>query len=134
MVRAVLRRVLVSLALMLAGGLLPAGAAERTPQPAIEKATAGTQCVEPADVMRRDHMRMLKHQRDETVRGGVRGARHSLKDCVDCHASAKTGSVVKAETDFCSSCHRYAAVHIDCFECHTGTARARTGAVAGVKP
>jgi predicted CXXCH cytochrome family protein len=91
----------------------------RTPLPVIEPATAGTQCVEPADVMRRNHMRFLEHQRDETVHGGVRGAKHSLKGCIDCHASAKTASVAKAETNFCVSCHSYAAVRIDCFECHT---------------
>ena len=37
----------------------------------MDAARAGTQCVEPADVMRRRHMDFLKHQRDETVLGGV---------------------------------------------------------------
>lgn len=69
--------------------------------------------------MRRQHMEFLKHQRDDTVRGGIRGAKYSLKACVDCHASQKTASVTKAETNFCVSCHTYAAVKIDCFECHT---------------
>jgi hypothetical protein len=55
--------------------------------------------------MRRDHMRFLEHQRDATVHGGIRGARHSLKGCIDCHASARTGSVAQAPTDFCVSCH-----------------------------
>jgi hypothetical protein len=85
----------------------------------IEPARAGTQCVEPPDVMRRNHMDFLKHQRDDTVRGGVRGAKHSLKGCIDCHASAATRSVAQAPGDFCVSCHSYAAVKIDCFECHT---------------
>ena len=98
-----------------------AGAADeggRTPKPAIVKATPGTQCVEPPEVMRRQHMNFLKHQRDDTVHGGIRGAKHSLKGCVECHASGETGSVAKAPGDFCSSCHQYAAVKIDCFECH----------------
>ena len=43
--------------------------------------------------MRRNHMELLKHQRDDTVRSGIRGAKYSLKDCVGCHAGAKTGSV-----------------------------------------
>ena len=43
----------------------------------------------PPEVMRRTHMEMLKHQRDETVHGGVRGARASLVGCVDCHASGQ---------------------------------------------
>ena len=69
--------------------------------------------------MRRSHMDFLKHQRDNTVHGGIRGAKFSLKGCIDCHASRKTGSVAKAETNFCVSCHSYTAVKIDCFECHT---------------
>ena len=91
----------------------------RTPKPVIEAAVAGTQCVEPPAVMRRMHMEFLKHQRDDTVRGGIRGAKFSLKGCIECHASQQTGSVNGAPTNFCVSCHSYAAVKIDCFECHS---------------
>ncbi len=106
--------------LVLAGSLHAAAAGEgRTPQPVVEKATAGTQCVADPALMRRSHMDFLKHQRDDTVHGGIRGAKYSLKGCIDCHASRQTGSVAKAETNFCVSCHSYAAVKIDCFECHT---------------
>lgn len=101
------------------------------PLPAVPKAKPGTQCVEdPAD-MRRHHMEYLKHQRDATVHGGIRGAKHSLKDCVACHATTSSGSVSAQAGDFCQACHQYAAVKIDCFECHTGkpgTAVARSGA------
>ena len=90
----------------------------RTPKPVIETARAGTQCIADPATMRRDHPAMLEHQRDQTVRGGVRGAKASLKACIDCHASPVTASVAKAETNFCVSCHAYAAVRIDCFECH----------------
>ncbi|MDP1900585.1 MAG: hypothetical protein Q8K96_09045 [Rubrivivax sp.] len=69
-------------------------------------------------------MDLLRHQRDDTVQGGIRGAKHSLKDCIDCHASRTTLSVAKAETNFCISCHSYAAVKIDCFECHSSQPRA----------
>jgi predicted CXXCH cytochrome family protein len=93
--------------------------ATRTPQPAIEKAKAGTQCVAEPAVMRREHPQMLKHQRDDTVHGGIRGAKASLKACIDCHASTTTGSVAAAESNFCVSCHVYTAVRIDCFECHS---------------
>jgi len=96
----------------------------RTPKPVVEAAKAGTQCVAPPEVMRREHMNFLKHQRDDTVHGGIRGARHSLKGCIDCHASRQTASVAAAPGDFCVSCHRYAAVTIDCFECHSGSAKA----------
>ncbi|MBA4177680.1 MAG: Hdr-like menaquinol oxidoreductase cytochrome c subunit [Leptothrix sp. (in: Bacteria)] len=95
----------------------------RTPKPVVEAATAGTQCVAPPEVMRRDHMDFLKHQRDDTVHGGIRGAKFSLKACIDCHANQKTQSVAKDESNFCVSCHSYAAVKIDCFECHTAKAR-----------
>ena len=81
--------------------------------------------------MRRSHMDLLKHQRDDTVHGGIRGAKFSLKGCIDCHASQQTGSVARAETNFCVSCHSYAAVKIDCFECHTGKAGAAVGAAGG---
>ena len=106
---------LVALAATAAGAADDGG---RTPKPVIAKARAGTQCVEPPEVMRRMHMSFLKHQRDDTVHGGIRGAKHSLQRCVECHASEQTGSVAKAPGDFCSSCHQYAAVKIDCFECH----------------
>jgi predicted CXXCH cytochrome family protein len=111
--------------LLLACGVAAAGGeGGRTPQPVIERAAAGTQCVADPATMRRNHMDLLRHQRDDTVRGGVRGQKFSLKDCIDCHASQKTGSVVAAGTNFCVSCHSYAAVSIDCFECHTGKPRA----------
>ena len=89
----------------------------RVPKPVIEAARGG-QCVEPSDVMRRNHMEYLKHQRDDTMRGGVRGAKYSLKACIECHASQQTNSVTAAPTNFCISCHSYAAVKVDCFECH----------------
>jgi hypothetical protein len=99
---------------------LATSAAAGTPLPVIEKAREGTQCVAPPAEMRRNHMTMLKHQRDDTVHGGIRGAKASLKGCVDCHAGAQSHSVARAPGDFCVSCHDYAAVRIDCFECHTG--------------
>ncbi|HMO45011.1 MAG TPA: hypothetical protein PKB14_03150 [Rubrivivax sp.] len=93
----------------------------------------GERCVEDTATMRRDHMRFLKHQRDETVHLGIRGAKYSLQGCVECHASAKTGSVAAAAGDFCVACHGFAAVRIDCFECHA--ARPAAAVVrSGVKP
>ncbi len=114
---------LLLLSLLMAGFAFAGVAGARTPKPVIEAATAGTQCVAPPEVMRRNHMEFLKHQRDDTVHGGIRGAKFSLKGCIDCHASQKTQSVAKEESNFCVSCHSYAAVKIDCFECHTSKAR-----------
>jgi len=82
------------------------------------KIERGDACVAPTEEMRRDHMGMLMHQRDLATRRGVRKSRFSLKNCVECHASSDTGSVLGGD-GFCSSCHTYASVSIDCFECHT---------------
>lgn len=90
----------------------------RVPAPTItiEK---GDKCVRDPEFMRRNHMELLKHQRDETVHKGVRGTDISLKGCIDCHASRKTNSVIGSNENFCQSCHSYAAVKLDCFECHS---------------
>ena len=103
----------------------PAG---RVALPAVKVEQPGA-CVEPTGVMRRDHMKFLLHQRDRTVREGVRTPRHSLKECVECHASHATGTVL-GQDGFCESCHRYASVSIDCFECHAADRQRR---VAGRK-
>ena len=87
----------------------------------IEKAGA---CVAPTGEMRRNHMDMLQHQRDRTMRQGIREPRFSLKNCVECHAGRETGSVLGRD-GFCSSCHAYASVSIDCFECHSALRQAR---------
>jgi hypothetical protein len=102
--------------------VLAGSAAAGTPKPVVEAARGG-QCVAPPEVMRREHPDMLRHQRDETVRAGVRGAKVSLAQCVDCHASKASGSVAARKEDFCASCHAYAGVKLDCFECHTSKAR-----------
>jgi hypothetical protein len=83
--------------------------------------------VEPTDVMRRDHMKFIQHQRDETMHKGIRTSKHSLKNCVECHADPKTGSVL-GKDGFCATCHQYAAVTIDCFSCHTDKAEKRVSA------
>lgn len=118
---------IASLALGFAADVI---AGERTPRPAIEPAQAGTQCVAEPALMRREHPNLLRHQRDVTVHRGVRQGRDSLQGCVACHASQATGSVAQAKGDFCSSCHAYAAVQIDCFECHAS----RPAQAVAVKP
>ena len=101
-------------------------AAERTPKPIIIIDKPG-RCVEDAATMRREHPDMLRHQRDLTVHEGIRTRAHSLKECVGCHASTKTGSVL-GEKGFCQSCHDYASVKIDCFGCHASKPKLATGA------
>lgn len=125
-----MRRLIVFLAgiagvLLVMLGQVPSvySASSRVPTPEPPAAFKGTQCVEPVDVMRREHMNFLKHQRDETVKDGIRGAKYSLRQCIECHAvpdpQAGGKRTVRA---FCSECHQYAAVRVDCFECHTNKA------------
>lgn len=87
------------------------------------KAAGLEACVEPTDIMRRNHMELIKHQRDATVHGGIRATRHSLAGCIECHVRAGsdgTALAVNAPDQFCSACHAYAAVRINCFDCHAG--------------
>ncbi|MBL8348759.1 MAG: hypothetical protein JNL87_00465 [Burkholderiaceae bacterium] len=107
----------VLLALLAAGAIAAPSGGVRTPVPAVEPALQGPCIADPA-TMRRQHPDMLRHQRDETVHQGIRGAKASLQGCIRCHASKTTGSVAAAKTDFCVACHSYAAVKVDCFECH----------------
>ena len=95
------------------------GVSGRVPMPVLNINTdKGDKCVQPENVMRRDHMKFILHQRDKTMHEGIRTTQYSLKNCVDCHADAKTGSVL-GKDGFCESCHAYAAVKLDCFECHS---------------
>lgn len=109
-------RLLAALALI-ASLALPAGVLAGVDRPILEKATKGP-CIAPSEVMRREHPDMLKHQRKITVHEGVVDAKVSLEKCVACHASKTTGSVAASPQDFCESCHAYAGVKLDCFECH----------------
>jgi len=79
----------------------------------------GGHCVAPPEWMRINHMKVLFKQRDETVHQGIRGGKYSLKNCVECHASLSDNSVIGRPDSFCEGCHRYEAVKIDCFECHS---------------
>ena len=107
-----------------------AGEGGRTARPVIEIANPG-KCVAPVEEMRRNHMEMLKHQRDRTMRSGIRGEPASLNACIECHASKKTGSVLGSGENFCQGCHSYVAVKLDCFECHQPKAKFKA---AGLKP
>jgi len=106
-----------------------ADSASRVPKPAVTPAAPG-KCVEATPFMLRNHMELLKHHRDRTVHEGIRTTQHSLANCVNCHASKETGRVTGSKDAFCEGCHRYAAVTLDCFECHTDR-RAAGVAAAG---
>lgn len=94
------------------------------PVPPKAKANASdtTKCVEPIGVMRKNHMEFLKHKRDLTMYDGVRTKQHSLTECIACHVTPNDKGEYARIGDnqhFCSSCHNYAAVNVDCFDCHS---------------
>jgi len=123
-----LLRLLALIILLGSSALGPAAAAEVSTSsfgqitiPSPDKPANATDCVEPVEVMRRDHMKFLLHQRDDTVLEGDRGKQYSLVGCIDCHNPASSDEKVVRYEDpqhFCASCHNYASVKIDCFECH----------------
>lgn len=120
-------RAALAATLLLAGSA--AGLVVSAAGPSLDAARSGP-CVEDPKLMRRSHMDFLKHDRDDTVRRGIRGVKHSLAACVDCHASKTDGRVLGSDRHFCQGCHAYAAVKLDCFDCHASTARPAATAAA----
>lgn len=98
----------------------------RVPKPVLE-AGKGDQCVAETEWMRKNHMKLLLHRRDETMHKGIRTKQFSLQNCIECHASQKTNSVIGSNQNFCQSCHSYTAVKLDCFECHASKPKAQVG-------
>ena len=134
---ALLRAFAVALALLLVGGAPPTAAGDGgVPLPNLAK-PKGEQCVEPTDLMRRNHMDFLKQQREETLRQGIRGGKYSLQGCIDCHAasdpSVEDGKVRSIEV-FCDQCHSYVAVKPDCWGCHNPKATVGTAQGKLLKP
>ena len=89
-----------------------------------EKATQEYGCVGPVTDMRKNHMNYILHQRDKTVQEGIRTTDHSLAECINCHVTPEEdGKFARFGEDqhFCSSCHNYSAVNVDCFDCHRDT-------------
>lgn len=78
-------------------------------------------CVEDTELMRRQHFELIQHQRDVTVYGGIRSTKHSLSVCVSCHVVHQSDGEpvpIHDEGQFCEACHAYAAVDMNCFDCH----------------
>ncbi|MCX7945405.1 MAG: hypothetical protein N2557_00300 [Hydrogenophilus sp.] len=105
-----------------AAAAMVSGAAAGPPRPQVYPERGP--CLAEAEQMRREHHVLLKHQRRESVREGVRDAKVDFNRCVACHASPVTQSVAAASSDFCVGCHAYAAVRVDCFNCHQPSAAA----------
>jgi hypothetical protein len=86
------------------------------------KADKLTQCVEPTDFMRRNHMELIKHQRDETVHKGIRATDNKLASCIECHVrhdKAGRPVPVNAPGEFCAACHQFVGEHLNCYQCHS---------------
>lgn len=131
---ATLTAVLGATALVLSFAGARAGDADWLPKPAHGK---GAHCVAPTDWMRRNHMKVLMHHRDEVVHEGIRTKRFDLTRCIDCHAvKGADGKPVGFESPkhFCRTCHDYAAVQIDCFECHASRPEAKSAATGEAAP
>jgi len=115
--RKMMTRALAAMMVLAGAGVALAG--DVAPKVPIDKAKG--ECVLPADQMRREHMHILKHRRDETMFHGVRGGKTALEACLTCHVvKGKDGKpvTVASEKHFCRVCHDYAAVRVDCWACH----------------
>ena len=92
-------------------------AASRTPQLVLPKNEG--QCVEATDWMRANHPQLLVEWREDVVRGANRIyiSRLSGKQfetsltntCLSCHENKQ---------EFCDSCHTFAGVSPNCWDCH----------------
>ncbi|MBK1693256.1 sulfur reduction protein DsrJ [Chromatium weissei] len=97
--------------------------AEEMKRYVVEGSRAATlpSCVEPTELMRRQHMEFIKHQRIATVHEGIRKEKYGLSGCVDCHISYSAERIpqpINQADQFCGACHAFAAVNLNCFDCH----------------
>ena len=92
------------------------GKAAYSPELKIE--TDEKDCVESAEYMRTEHMKLLDEWRDAVVRENNRThVTHNGKEfnmslsntCLNCHAN---------KADFCDKCHNYLEVEPTCWNCH----------------
>ncbi|MCK4675438.1 MAG: hypothetical protein KAT61_05950 [Gammaproteobacteria bacterium] len=102
--------------------LVSTPALAETPFPTVhEPSDESLKCIHPEDEMRRNHMKYILHQRDITMHDGIRTEEDSLAKCINCHVEPDDkGEIadINSKDHFCNGCHQYAAVQIDCFQCH----------------
>jgi len=66
-------------------------------------------------------MMLLRVVREQIVRHASGNPADRLTRCVACHVqknAAGQAIPINGHGQFCSSCHVYAGVHVDCFACH----------------
>lgn len=87
-------------------------------KPAPKVQSGQIQCVESAEWMKANHMKLLDQWRHSVVREQDRSYTSTSgkvfnkslsKTCLNCHSN---------KTEFCDSCHTYASVKLNCFGCH----------------
>jgi hypothetical protein len=81
----------------------------KAPAPKLTLPANAKECVAPTDWMRANHQKLLLHERDDSVREGIRTVKNSLGNCKSCHTKRE---------EFCDSCHEYIGAKLECFECH----------------
>ena len=89
-----------------------------------EAKKAAGECVVDTPAIRRNHSKLLRDKRDQTMRQGVRTPDFSIQECVACHvAKDDAGKFVPINDkgQFCAVCHERVAAKLDCFECHRTT-------------
>ena len=109
---------------VLLGLATTAQAQDRSPLLPQVPAATGEPHPEGNEFWRKNHMELLKHDRDLTMHLGDRDVQASLAHCFDCHAAKyDEGKIVSYESEkhFCRACHDFAAVRVDCFMCHRST-------------
>ncbi len=113
--------VLIGSMLMLAPPLAGTAMAG-TPLPTINlPSDKSLKCIQPTEEMRKNHMNYIMHQRDITMHDGIRTENNSLTGCIDCHVEPDSeGNIADfhSKEHFCTTCHEYTSVQIDCFQCH----------------
>jgi len=86
--------------------------------PELQLPEDSTECIEPTEWMRANHMELLDTWRDMSTRDRLTQYTSSTgktmeislqKTCMDCHTS---------KTEFCDKCHDQAAVSPYCWDCH----------------
>jgi predicted CXXCH cytochrome family protein len=131
---AMLMTLLIAAVLALPAATATAGEPAWVPKPARGR---GEKCVADTAWMRRYHMTALLHHRDESVHEGIRTKRFDLTGCIDCHAVKGADGkpvTIASPKHFCRTCHDYAAVSIDCFECHASRPPAKVATTGEAAP
>jgi hypothetical protein len=115
----ILALLIIGIGLLLFPVFYTAGKAAKAPAPELSaKAKEAKECIEPASVMRTQHMKILDAWRSEAVRDNNRLYRSSTgkiyekslqNTCMSCHSN---------KSQFCDQCHNYVGAKPFCWDCH----------------